>query len=71
MKKLLSMIGNGLLMASCIKENVDNPIGGGSAAPVIEITECLTPCEVQTNLMGDAAERLGKKIAQFIKKQIE
>lgn len=35
------------------------------------ITECLTPCEVQTNLMGDAAERLGKKIAQFIKKQIE
>jgi len=36
-----------------------------------EITECLTPCEVQTNLMGDAAERLGKKIAQFIKKQIE
>jgi hypothetical protein len=25
----------------------------------------------QTNLMGDAAERLGKKIAQFIKKQIK
>ena len=24
----------------------------------------------QTNLMGDAAERLGKKIAQFIKMQI-
>jgi hypothetical protein len=25
----------------------------------------------QTNLMGDASERLGKKIAQFIKKQIK
>ena len=25
----------------------------------------------QTNLMGDAAERLGKKIAQFIKKQMK
>ena len=36
MKKLLSMIGIGLLMASCIKENVDIPIGGGSAVPVIE-----------------------------------
>ena len=60
MKKLLSMIGIGLLMASCIKESVDNPIGGGSAAPVIEKAYYIVG-----GASGDWAETAASKALKF------
>jgi len=54
------MIGIGLLMASCIKENADNPIGDGSAAPVIEEAYYIVG-----GASGDWAETAASKALKF------